>query len=477
MSTHVAVVGAYGSAGGAVAKQLAGAEDVELTLIDDGDPGGGLCIQAGCMPSKELLSAAEHRFGAREDDRLDGSLPAVDLEAVVEQKDAHTSNWAARRRSAIEGLAERDGVEFVHETARFVDDRVLEVGDRTIEPDYVVIATGSTLDVPPIPGIEDVTVRTSADVFDATEFGDSAIVLGLGYVGLELAPYLSEAGEMDVTALEVLPELLGEADPGFGEDLAEYYRGAFDMDVRTNAEARQFEPTDDGGIRVTVEEGGEAETIEAEELYAFTGRKPALEGLGLENTSLSPGEDWVGDTMQARSDDRVFVVGDANGREPILHVSKHQAGTAAQNVLAHRDGDALEAYQPVHHHVMFSGLGRLPFVRVGHSAESAEAADLEYVTVDTEAAGDGVFKAKDVPEGWARLVVGTDGTVLGYQGLHYHADVMAKTMQLAVEMELDVREIPDRAYHPTTPEILDSLLAEATAELDAVIEERTTASR
>jgi pyruvate/2-oxoglutarate dehydrogenase complex dihydrolipoamide dehydrogenase (E3) component len=126
---------------------------------------------------------------------------------------------------------------------------------------------------------------------------------------------------------------------------------------------------------------------------------------------------------------------------------------------------------------MFSGLGRLPFVRVGHSVESAEAADLEYVAVDAEAAGDGVFKVKDALEGWARLVVGTDGTVLGYQGLHYHADVMAKTMQLAVEMELDVREIPDRAYHPTTPEILGSLLAEATAELDAVIEERTTASR
>ncbi|MFB6200998.1 MAG: NAD(P)/FAD-dependent oxidoreductase [Halorhabdus sp.] len=476
MSTHVAVVGAYGSAGGAVAKQLAGADDVELTLIDDGDPGGGLCIQAGCMPSKELLSAAEHRFAAQADDRLDGPLPEVDLEAVVAQKDDHTGNWAARRRNGIEGLAEHDGVEFIHETARFVDDRVIEVGDRTIEPDYVVIATGSTLDVPPIPGIEDVTVRTSADVFDATEFGDSAVVLGLGYVGLELAPYLSEAGDMDVTALEVLPELLGEADPGFGADLAEYYRDAFDMDVRTNAEARRIEPTDDG-VRVTVEQGGEAETIEAEELYAFTGRKPALDGLGLENTAIEPDDEWVAETMQARNDDRVFVVGDANGREPILHVSKHQAATAAENVLAHRDGDALETYQPVHHHVMFSGLGRLPFVRVGHSAESAEAADLAYVAVDAEAAGDGVFKAKDAPEGWARLVVGTDGTVLGYQGLHYHADVMAKTMQLAVEMELDVREIPDRAYHPTTPEILDSLLGNARAELDTRHEQAMSAPR
>jgi len=71
-----------------------------------------------------------------------------------------------------------------------------------------------------------------------------------------------------------------------------------------------------------------------------------------------------------------------------------------------------------------------------------------------------------VADGLARLVVAEDGTVLGYQGLHYHADVMAKTMQLAVEMELDVREIPDRAYHPTTPEILDSLLSDAASNVE-----------
>ena len=62
-------------------------------------------------------------------------------------------------------------------------------------------------------------------------------------------------------------------------------------------------------------------------------------------------------------------------------------------------------------------------------------------------------------------VVADDGTVLGYQGLHYHADVMAKTMQVVVEMELNVRAVPDRAYHPTTPEILDGLLREAADEL------------
>jgi pyruvate/2-oxoglutarate dehydrogenase complex dihydrolipoamide dehydrogenase (E3) component len=461
MSTHVAIIGAYGSAGAAMAGKLADVPDVDLTLIDDGDPGGGLCILRGCMPSKEVISAAEHRFAARHDDRLEGSLPDVNLERVVERKDDHTLDWAGHRRESIETLAEQDDVEFIHDTARFVGDRQIEVDGRTIEPDYAVVATGSSISLPPVPGIEDVPVQTSREVLDATEFGDSGIVMGLGYIGLELAPYLSEAAGMDITAIDMLPDLLPEADPGFGDDVVDYYSDAFDMEIMLDTAAQSVEETADGGVRMTVEYEGEERVLEADQLFVFTGRSPTLDGLGLDNTSITPEDGWVEDTMQARDDERVFVVGDANGKEPILHVAKEQSLTAADNILAHRDGDSLEEYESTHHHVIFSGLGVLPFARVGHSAASAEEAGLDYLTVDALAADDGVFKAKNVPEGRARLVVGTDGTVLGYQGLHYHADVMAKTMQLAVEMELDVREIPDRAYHPTTPEIIDGLVQDA----------------
>jgi dihydrolipoamide dehydrogenase len=211
VSTHVAVVGAYGSAGVAVAQRLADVDGIKLTLIDDGDPGGGLCILRGCMPSKEVLSAAEHRFAARHDPRLDGALPDVDLEAVVEQKNEHTTEFAAHRRATVDDLAERGAVELLRDTATFIDDRHLRVGDRTIEPDYIVVATGSTVNVPDLPGISDVAVQTSADVLDATEFGDSGLVMGFGYVGMELVPYLAEAGGMDLTVVEHDARPLDEA--------------------------------------------------------------------------------------------------------------------------------------------------------------------------------------------------------------------------------------------------------------------------
>ena len=156
----------------------------------------------------------------------------------------------------------------------------------------------------------------------------------------------------------------------------------------------------------------------------------------------------------------------ANGVEPILHVAKEEGAVTAENVLRHRDGESLEPYENVTHRVVFSGLGDLPYARLGHTSVSASEAGIDHVVATREVAGEGVFRSRHYTDGLARLVVGTDGTVLGYQGLHPDADVMAKTMQLAVEMGLDVREIPDRAYHPTTPEILDGLFEDAAGELD-----------
>jgi hypothetical protein len=249
MTTHVLVGGAYGSAGVAAARRLADCPDVRLTLVDDGDPGGGLCILRGCMPSKEVLSTAEHRFAARHDHRLAGPLPEVDLESVVATKDEHTTNFAGHRRAAVERLAERDDVEFVHDTAEFVGDRRVRVGGRTLEPDYAVIATGSTVNPPSPPGIDDVPVTTSADVLDATSFGDSGVVVGFGYVGLELVPYLSEVG-VDLTVIEHDARPLDEADPPFGDALLEYYREAFDVEILTETYEKRVEPTEDGGVRL-----------------------------------------------------------------------------------------------------------------------------------------------------------------------------------------------------------------------------------
>ena len=469
---HVMVIGAYGSAGSAVADRLVdhvGDAVDQLTLVDDGEPGGGLCILNGCMPSKEVLSAAAHRFQMRADDRLIGEPPAIDLQQVVDRKNGHVESFAAHRRRSIQEMGERDGVEFIHETARFVDDRAVEVDGQRYEPDYVVVATGSSPNIPDLPGINEVTYRTSKDVLDATELPESGVVMGFGYIGVELVPYLAEAG-VDLTVIEHDDRPIDEADPEFGDSLLELYREAFGIDILTNTYEKRLESTDEG-VRLHVEQGeGEDKTeraVDAEELFLFTGRRPTLDPLGIDNTEIDPQQGWVDDTMQSVDDDRVFIVGDVNQKEPILHVAKEQGFLAADNILNHHAGTELTEYHNIHHHVIFSGASVFPFARVGHTPKSAQAAGYETVTATRSAADDGVFKVKDVAHGLARLTVDREtGTVLGYQGLHAHADSMAKTLQVIVELELDVRELPDRAYHPTLPEILDGLFRETAAAIE-----------
>ncbi len=458
---HVVVVGAYGSAGVAAAEVLAEA-DVELTLVDDGEPGGGLCILRGCMPSKEVLSAAAHRYQARDDDRLVGDVPDVDLSAVVERKDDNVLGYAEHRRGAVHELAERENVTFHHKTAEFVDDRTLDVGGERIEADYVVLATGSTLNVPDLPGIDDVDWMGSRDVLDATEFPDSGVVMGFGYVGLELVPYLTEAAGMDITVIEHDDRPLDDYHPSFGEELLDMYREEFGVEIRTEVREERVEATADGGARVHLDDGSVAE---GDQLFLFTGREPSFPD-GMAATALSPEPGWIGDTMQAADDERVFVVGDAVGDRMLLHTAKEEGYLAGQNIVHREAGEPLEEYDPLPHKVLFSGAGVYPFASLGLTAAEAREEGHEVVTAQRDASDDGVFKAKVASRGTARLVVDAhDGTVLGYHGLHYDADAMAKTMQVVLEGAMDVRALPDRAYHPTTPEILDGLFRETAAQL------------
>lgn len=467
MTQHVIIIGAYGSAGVAVAQELAPRKDLELTLIDDGEPGGGLCILRGCMPSKAVFSDGAHKYQAEHEASLSGSLDAA-IHQIVAEKNDHIFGFAEHRRKTVHDLAEQENVEFIHETAQFINDRTVDVDNRTIEGEYVVIATGSRVHIPDMPGINEAEYMTSADVLDTSSFPDSGLVMGFGYVGLEMVPYLSEVAGMDLTVIEHDEgPLHDQADPEFGKRIMDLYQDEFDVEILTNTRETSLEAID-GGIQLQVEQDDNKRTLDAEQLFLFTGRRPAVNNLGLENTTLEPKAGWVKDTMQTTTDARVYVVGDANGREQLTHVAKEQAHQAAANIRADIDGAEPEPYDLTTHWVIFSGLGVYPFARLGLTEDEATEQGHNCITVVRDAKADGIFKLKNVPHGFAKLVVDADdGTVLGYQGFHHHADVMVKTMQVVIELEHDVRDLPSRAYHPTTPELLDGLFRDASDEVES----------
>ena len=459
---HVAIVGAYGSAGVATASELSkhiGEEINELSLIDGGQP-GGLCILRGCMPSKAVLSGARHVHEANNDARVKSDA-TVDTLKTIKHKNKNVNAFAEHRASSVRSLAEKSGVNLIEESARFENENKLVLSDGgVINPDYTVVATGSKVNIPSLDGINEVDYLTSSDVLDMDALPDSVVVMGFGTIGIEMSAYLSTAG-VDVTVIEHDELPLDEASDALSRELVDIYTDEFGINIVNNTYEEAVEKEGDK-IRVYTDSD---RYFEADELCLFTGRTPNVQGLDLNTLGVKPEKDWVNDDLLVNGTDSVFVAGDATGERMILHIAKEQGHLVSNNIIKSINGSESEPYNYTEHLVYFAGNGKYPFAKYGISADSAiDEPNLEVVT--RRASDDGIFKLKDAEYGVANLVVNSEtGEVKGYEGLHLHSDVMVKTMQVLIENNVDVRNVPSRAYHPTTPEILDGLLRDASSKI------------
>jgi len=460
---HVLIVGAYGSAGGAAADVLSeavGNEISKLTLVDNGEPGGGLCILRGCMPSKAVLSTAKTVYQTESDSRISGSSD-IDLQSTIEHKDRHITEFAKHKRGSVHSMQGKN-IDFVQSEANILSENKVKLGNEMINPDYTIVATGSRPRIPDIDSIEEVDNLTGADILDKTELPDSVVVMGFGAVGMEMSAYLSACG-VDVTVIEHDTYPMDDASDEFGRELINIYRDKFNIDILTNTYEQKIENTKNGvSLHVDTEED-EKQEIEADRLCTFTGRTPNTELLNsMKDVTIEPS--WVKSTQRIRGTESLYAAGDVTGDNMILHIAKEEGRTAAQNIL--RQINRLQSgieYHPMTHRVYFTGVGKYPYVRVGKSASQGR--DDGDIVVTRSPSDDGIFKLKDADEGLAALTVENNGEngfpIKGYEGIHLNADVMAKTAQMMVQKEMDVRKVPSVAYHPTTPELLDGLIRKA----------------
>lgn len=323
MSDRVVVLGA-GSAGEHFVGALRRLDpEVEIVVVEQ-ELAGGECSYYACLPTKTLLRPAEVLAAAR---LAPGAAEAVtgtlDVERVWWWRDQVTDGlddaWHA-------GWLVEQGAELVRGTARAARPGVVEVGDREIEYTALVIATGSSPAIPAIPGIESVEHWTSRDAVWAREVPESLIVLGGGPVGSELAQFFRRMGA-GVTIVEPSGTLLSRLDPEAGAMLREVFEGE-GIDVRVEARAELVEPSV-VGVRVGL---GQGEALEASRLLVATGRRPDVEGVGLEQlgVEVTPRGVVVDDRMSAG--DGVWAIGDASGIALLTHVGKYQARIAAANI-------------------------------------------------------------------------------------------------------------------------------------------------
>jgi pyruvate/2-oxoglutarate dehydrogenase complex dihydrolipoamide dehydrogenase (E3) component len=322
-SGRVVVLGA-GSSGehfvGALRKLDPG---VEIVVVER-ELAGGECSYYACIPTKTLLRPTEALAAARiapgAAEAITGDIDPARVfwwrdQVTDARDDAWHANWL-----------EEQGAELVRGNARVARPGVVSVGDREIEYGELVIATGSSPAVPSVEGIEDVDYWTNREAVWAGEIPKSLVVLGGGPVGVELAQFFGRMGAR-VTIVEPSEHLLARVDFEAGELLRQRFEGE-EIDVRVGVRAKRVEPTAHG-VRVHVSSG---DPLESERLLVATGRRPNVEGIGLEQLpiEITPRGVTVDDRM--RAGDGVWAIGDPSGVALLTHVGKYQARVSAANI-------------------------------------------------------------------------------------------------------------------------------------------------
>ncbi|GIW40307.1 MAG: hypothetical protein KatS3mg076_0884 [Candidatus Binatia bacterium] len=289
---------------------------------------GGTCVNVGCVPSKTLIRAAEVFWRAGHHDfagvRTDAA--GIDFGRVVEQKDELVSRLQQEKYWDV--LAAYPSVELVRGRARFGDDGKLHVDGALVEARRILVATGASPWVPPIPGLEGVSYRTSTEAMELRRLPSTLIVLGGGAVGLELAQAFARFGSK-VTVVEALPRILPAEDAEIASALGEYLE-AEGIEIRRGAAVRGVE-RGARGVRVQLE----GLVLEAEELLVATGRRPNTAGLGLESAGIRTGKkgEVLVDEYLETSRTGVYAAGDVLGDPMFVYVAAHAGALAAENAL------------------------------------------------------------------------------------------------------------------------------------------------
>ncbi|GIV60494.1 mercuric reductase [Rhodocaloribacter litoris] len=305
------------------------------TLMIERDRLGGDCTWYGCVPSKTLLKTAQvaHHIRCAGRYGLTGQPPEIDFARVM------TRLRAIRQEIYEDADAperyERLGVEVRRGAARFVDAHTVEIagegGPDRASGRYVVIAAGAGAFVPPIPGLDEVPYLTNETLFELDTLPRHLVVVGGGPIGTEMAQAFRRLGS-EVTVIDLLPRLLSNDD----EELAGLLCEVLEQEgVRflLGAEVQQVRHRDRAFL-VTVAQQGSRREIRADALLVATGRRPNLDGLGLDAAGIAYTKTGITVDDRCRTNlPHVYAAGDVTGRYQFTHMSEHMAKVAVTNAL------------------------------------------------------------------------------------------------------------------------------------------------
>jgi dihydrolipoamide dehydrogenase len=326
--------------GGYAAAFYAADKGVKVTLIDAGDRPGGTCLHVGCIPSKALLHTAKLITDTRDatDLGLTFEPPRIDIDGVR----THWQKVVDGLARGLVGLCKRRNVEFLRgRRARFVDAQTLQLDDGSRHRfRNCIIATGSVPARPAALSLDTPKVMDSTGALRLEELPGSLLVVGGGYIGLELG-YVYAALGSRVTVVEMTDSLLPGVDRDLVEPLADRLEGLFHK-IHLKTQVQGLVETPDG-IRATLQgEGVEEPEQVFDRVLVAVGRGPNTAGLGLENTDVRVERGFVIVNEQRRTaEEHVYAIGDVAGEPMLAHKATFEGKVAVEAILGER-----VAYEP-----------------------------------------------------------------------------------------------------------------------------------
>jgi pyruvate/2-oxoglutarate dehydrogenase complex dihydrolipoamide dehydrogenase (E3) component len=422
---------------------------------------GGACPNVACLPSKNIIYSAKVISLARRGTEfgLKTESLSVDMETVQR-----------RKRLMVEGLHQMhldrtiaSGAELIMGNARFVAPRTVEIdlnngGKRSIFADRVFLDLGSRAAIPEVPGLGAAKPMTHVEALDLDRLPEHLIVLGGGYVGLELSQAMRRLGSQ-VTVIEAGPQLAGREDPDIGAALKDLFVDE-GIEVLLGTEIGQVEGRSGDRVRVQANDGRSKRTIEGTDLLVATGRTANTDGVGLELTGVQLDEHGyikVNERLQTTSDN-IWAMGDCAGSPQFTHVAFDDFRIVHDNL----NGGNRTTRNRLIPFCMFTDP---ELARVGRNETEARRAGIEYRLAKMPMAE--VLRTRTVsePRGLMKMLIAKESDeILGFTAFGFEASEQMVAVQTAMIGHLPYTMLRDAIFtHPTMSEGLNELLASVPA--------------
>jgi pyruvate/2-oxoglutarate dehydrogenase complex dihydrolipoamide dehydrogenase (E3) component len=418
---------------------------------------GGACPNIACLPSKNIIHSAKvaSLFYRSEEFGISKENVRINMAAVRE-----------RKRKMVQSLVDlhldhykKSGAELVMGTGRFVGPKTIEAelsggGTRTFRGKNVVINTGSRATLEPIPGLTEAGPLTHIEALELDQIPKHLLILGAGYVGLELAQAFRRFGA-EVTLIDRNSRLVHNEDEDISQGLEEMCRDE-GIHVVTNAKVTQVKGKSGEWVSLLGTRGDAELNVEGTHLLVAGGRTPNTNGIGLDLAGVETterGHVKVNERLQTTADG-VWAVGDCAGSPHFTHISADDFVVVSDNIAG---GNHVTTGRQV----PFCMFTDPEFARIGLSETEAKARGIRYRLAKLPMAA--VFRAMTVSEtrGFMKVLVGTKtDRILGFTMFGANAGEVMTTVQMIMLAGLPYTALRDAIIaHPTMPEGLITLLS------------------